>query len=99
MRTDELPDEFEGNGDPEYVCELHPWLGFYHDKCPGPGLPGAVLKDLHQHAQMIWNEDYEAFIRLLVAVRRAGVFEQETAALAELVPVDEELQDLLRDDS
>jgi hypothetical protein len=93
MRADEL----EVINDRGYVCELHPWLEFYHDKCPGPAFPRQLLEDLHKHAQLIWNEDYEAFIRLLVAARRAGVLEKETAALADYVPVDEELQDLLRD--
>jgi hypothetical protein len=90
-------DEFEVIDDRGHVCELHPWLEFYHDKCPGPGLPRQVLQELHKHAQLIWNEDYEAFIRLLVAARQAGVLEQETAALADHVPVAENLLDLLRD--
>jgi hypothetical protein len=56
-----------------------------------------VLQDLYKHAQVIWNDDYEAFIRLLVAARRAGVLQQETAALADHVPVAEDLLDILRD--
>lgn len=80
-------DELKFIDDQEYVCEAHPWLPFNHDGCPGPGIHKSELLDLHEHAQLISNDDYDAFLALLVAARRAGVLERETSALRHHLPM------------
>jgi hypothetical protein len=64
--------------DREYVCEAHRWLPFNHDGCPGPGIHKSELDDLHNHTQLISNEDYDRFLALLFAAGRAGVLEHES---------------------
>jgi hypothetical protein len=74
IRADDLSDKA--------IVEAHPWLVWPHHACPGPGMPVEERATIHETCGVISNENREAFLRLLFAMREGDLAAAQAALFA-----------------